>query len=123
MLPPVEMDLDRICDPYRLSDCKLHIADLRPIEQEALRQAIVSCLVRHDVRWTYEAIHVEGFHQQYLQAVERLRHAQAARRSRIRVSGNIDVPSLHDELFDGLFGKIRYLRHTCSPAEPAASAD
>jgi hypothetical protein len=84
---------------------KIHITDLEPEAQRALREEIFAYFRRRNIIWTYEAIYVAGFHQHAQFVSELVNEAKAKRRSRIRLSNNKKLDLLHAELFQGAFEK------------------
>jgi hypothetical protein len=89
---------------FRDGPGKIHVTDLPPERQEALRQSIFRILAAHEIWSFYEAIYVEGFHTDYL----RLRKVaeDAARRAG---STRVKYPTpelLHVHLFQGFYGSI-----------------
>lgn len=100
----VQSDICSIKDKY-ITDKKLHITDLSPQQQEQLRAEIFNYFKEKNVYWTYEAIYVEGFHQN-AEFIDSLKDkAKAERTSSIKLSGNRTKDLLHSELFLGAFGK------------------
>lgn len=63
-LKEVRKDLEDIRQRY-LTNGKLHIADLDPTQQETLRKDIFKYFLNSKIHCVYEAIHVEGFFQQF----------------------------------------------------------
>jgi hypothetical protein len=90
----------------------LHIADLSPEEQGALRKKVYDVL--SGLPCFYEAIHVQGFHAAYEgtrelveKAAELAKTGPSSRHSEIKVSKpRAEAGSLHVELFLGLYAKI-----------------
>lgn len=83
----VRQDLDAICAPYRQADGKLHVAEMGSAAQ-AFRAEIFAYLLAQNIDCTYEAIHPQGFHVDFL-----------------RQGVGATAESLHSELFLGLFTK------------------
>lgn len=83
----VRHDLDAICAPFRQADGKLHVAEMGAAAQP-FRERIFAYLLAHDIDCTYEAIHPQGFHVDFLGRGE-----------------GASAESLHSELFLGLFTK------------------
>ena len=87
---------------------KLHIADLSPEQQEALRQDVYGAIRNSELPCFWYAIHVAGFHSWH-QVEERLsKDARAAMAGSTvkRGSPRPDPSSLHAALFNGLYGHL-----------------
>ncbi|MEN9540611.1 MAG: hypothetical protein RLZZ459_702 [Cyanobacteriota bacterium] len=100
----VETDISSIVSGLS-STGKLHITDLDLSAQQKLREELFSYLLGVSACCVYEAIYVEGLysHQQLVSDIQAA--AKAQRRSKIKLSGNDRLASLHQELFGGAFGK------------------
>src|SRR5260370_21432532 len=108
-LPAAQAAFDTVAQQYVSPDGKLHITDLRPEQQAALREDIFALIRAHDVACLYEAIHVAGFHYMFQRLKEVVERARQSRQSNIKLSGNLtkaQPESLHATLFQGLYGKI-----------------
>lgn len=103
-VPQVEGDLSAIAAQFSGTG-KLHITDLVPQQQQALRVQLFSYLLSVRAFWTYEAMCVEGLHSHEQLVSNMLRTAKAQRRSKVKISGNEQSALLHQELFLGAFGK------------------
>jgi hypothetical protein len=111
-LAAVEGELQAALSGFHKEEQKLHIADLSPEEQGALRKKVYDVLSR--LPCLYEAIHVEGFHADYERTRELVEKAAelaktdaSSRHSEIKVSKRgVEARSLHVELFLGLYTKI-----------------
>lgn len=101
---PVESNLNSIASKY-LSEGKLHITDLESKDQESLRGEIFDYLLSTGVRWTYEAMYVEGLHDHAQLVATMVNQAKENRRSKVKISGNEKHDLLHAEMFMGAFGK------------------
>src|SRR5438552_4873289 len=108
-LPPAQSAFDALGQQYASADGKPHITDLRPEQQNALREETFALIRAHDIPCLYEAIHVAGFYHMFRQQKEVVGRAQQSRQSYIKLPGNLAkaLPeSLHGTLFQGLYGKI-----------------
>ncbi len=105
-------EFQKIYNRYKPTTGKLHIADLPPDQQQALRQDVHTAIRRLNLPCFWYAIHVEGFHAWYLKEKELLEHARqealkADSQQRIRRGSPRDEPrSLHEALFVGLYGHL-----------------
>jgi hypothetical protein len=107
VLETASTGFDAVARRYRPNHGKLHIADLEPQDQHALREEIFSLVRQHQLPCFYEAIHVAGFQRAYEHMAERIEQEQAARRSSIKISSNRHKPSsMHAALFQGLYAKM-----------------
>jgi hypothetical protein len=84
---------------------KSHITDLDQTEQEQIRGVTFQFFLSQHIQWVYEAIYVQGLHENHQRLEQRRSQAKALRRSPIKLSGNEKVDLLHSELFLGVFGK------------------
>lgn len=100
----VQTELNAIRTKY-FSMGKIHITDLNPEAQQALREEIFTYFRKRNIFWAYEAIYVEGFHQHEKHVSELTNQARSTNRSNIRMSNNTRLELLHVELFQGAFGK------------------
>lgn len=100
----VRSELDAITSRY-LVNGKLHITDLEPGQQEELRQSIFSYFALWKIPWVYEAIYVQGFHEnaEVLKAIGA--KVKASANPRFRVTSHPPSESLHSELFFCTFAK------------------
>jgi hypothetical protein len=103
-LSVVESDLNFIANKYE-SEGKLHITDLESNDQECLRGEIFDYLLSKHIRWTYEAMYVEGLHNQARIAATMVKTAKENHRSNVNISCNEKRDLLHAEIFTGVFGK------------------
>lgn len=107
ILETAQQVFDATAERYTPDDGKLHITDLEPEDQKALRDEIFALIREYRLPCFYEAIHVAGFHRVHETMAEATENARAARRSRIRLSGNRPrTSSLHSALFQGLYAKV-----------------
>jgi hypothetical protein len=107
LLPKLKPEFDAAVKRFASSDGKLHITELKPDDQAALRQAIYGLILKHQLPCFYEAMHVAGFNAAHGDLVRLVERARANRRSPIKMSGNPpEPPSLHVTLFEGLYGKV-----------------
>lgn len=95
--------LSRIVQSFA-TDGKLHITDLVPEAQEALRQRLFEYFSECRALWFYEAVYVQGFHEAHGRVKQLAEEAMATRRSPVKLSLNPTKESLHGELFLGAFG-------------------
>jgi len=103
-LNKLHSDLEKITSPFFMEG-KRHITDLSPDDQERIRNDLFSYLKEKNILCLYEAIHSEGFHAQYKMINDLKNKARAQRRSEIKISNNQTKELLHEQLFQGLFGK------------------
>lgn len=104
-LAGVRTDLEEISSRYG-SRGKLHVTDLSPEAQGALRQDVFNYLRLRGVRWVYDAIYVQGLYQGTEQVNEiTCRGREERKRSTVRVSERECVELLHANLFLGIFMK------------------
>lgn len=112
MVPADHLDIiapefGAVAQEYASDDGKLHITDLPPDRQHALREDIYALIKKHRIPCFYEAVHVAGFHRAYTEHKQVVDQARAARQSQIKMGSPRSVaPSLHAALFQGLYGKI-----------------
>jgi len=103
----VAPDFDAVAAQYATPDGKLHITDLPPPKQAALRNEMFELIRAHKVPCFYEAIHVAGFHRAHNNLSTLVAQARAAHTGPVKVSGGAIKPSsLHVALFQGLYGKV-----------------
>jgi hypothetical protein len=99
--------LQPIHDRYA-TDGKVHITDLTPAQQESLRAETYAAIQQLGVPCFWYALHVEGLHNQYViwsGAAEQTRKKFAD--PRYKRSGRPDgPPSMHVELFNGLYSHL-----------------
>ncbi len=93
---------------YSSSDGKLHIADLSPEQQEALRQDVYQAIQNSGLPCFWYAIHVAGFHSWHQVEQRLLKDARAATAGSTvkRGSARPDPSSLHAALFNGIYGHL-----------------
>jgi len=103
-LESVRTDLEYIKKKY-FTDGKVHITDLEPENQESLRQEIFEYILHRNIICLFEAIHSEGFFQQSEFVKNLHKEARERRRSKVKVSKNEKKELLHEQLFQGAFGK------------------
>lgn len=104
MLDTLRTRLEAIRDQFATNG-KLHITDLAPPRQNALRQATYDCLQQAKLRWVYEAIYVQGYYKQNAAINAMTQQAHAARRSTVKTSWRAHREILYASLFTGVFGK------------------
>jgi hypothetical protein len=119
ILVPQEIDatarpeFQAIYDQYKPATGKLHIAELCPDQQEALRQDVYAAIRKLNLPCFWYAIHVDGLNNWHLTQKKFLddarQAASAARQPPPRVKRNSprDNPtSMHEELFAGLYAHL-----------------
>ena len=105
-------EFQKIYNRYKTETGKLHVADLPPDQQEALRQDVYTAIRRLHLPCFWYAIHVEGFHAWYLREKENEENArrmalEACPQPRIKQGSPQDEPaSLHEGLFEGLYAHL-----------------
>lgn len=104
MLDSLHKRLETIRDQFA-TDGKLHITDLTPSRQGALRHAIYDCLQQANLRWVYEATYVQGYCEQNEAVNAITQQVHAARRSTVKIPWRAHREMLHASLFAGVFGK------------------
>ncbi len=87
------------------SDGKLHITDLQPKAQEGLRVDIFREFSELGIYWVYEAVYVQGYHENAKLTNELVEKARGSRRSNVSISTRERHELLHSDLFLGVFGK------------------
>jgi len=98
---------------------KLHIADLTPAQQEALRQDVYEAIRNSGLPCFWYAIHVAGFHNWH-KIEEQLKQdarAATANSSVKRGSPRSDPSSLHAALFNGLYGHLIAFLKECGKVD------
>lgn len=102
-----------LCDRYRPPFGKLHVADLPAEQQAALRTDVFAAIREMNLPCFWYAIHVAGlydWHKRQREAIETAKQfTEAQRTSPPRVkrgSPREASPSLHVELFSGLYGHL-----------------
>ena len=101
-----------ISNQYRQKGKKLHITDLSPEEQENFRQDIYAAIRQFNLPCFWYAIHVEGLHDRYqtqenLFENSRRTSSNVAAHTRYRSgSPRVNLLSMHDELFAGLYSHL-----------------
>jgi ribosomal protein L30 len=100
----IQPEFDAAIRPYIRPDGKLHITELTPEEQAALRETLFELVQRHQLPCFWEAIHVAGFHHAFRAVRSVVDQAKGARRSPIKISARGAKPSsLHIALFQGFY--------------------
>jgi hypothetical protein len=100
----VRLDLDVIRKKY-ISAGKLHITEIPPDNQEKLRNEIFKYFIKRQIPCLYEAIHSQGFHEYSKSVKEIKKQAKNLRKSKIKISSSHTKYLLHEQLFQGAFGK------------------
>lgn len=103
-LEKLRLALDPIKEKF-LKTGKLHITDLEPADQEKLRTEIFEEFKKSHIICVYEAIHAEGFYDNYKRINKQKEKNKEQLRSKIKTSNNAIKESLHEKLFQGTFGK------------------
>lgn len=113
-LATVKPAFDQIAARYTPESGKLHIADLSPAQQEALRDELFASIKSANLPCFWYAIHVSGLHshhQKFLgifkRGVEELRVARGGVEPRVKRGSLREEPaSMHVELFSGLYSNL-----------------
>ncbi|BCG82602.1 hypothetical protein MesoLj113b_61440 [Mesorhizobium sp. 113-3-3] len=112
-LAAVEADLQIVVQRYQTDAQKLHIADLPPDRQGALRDDIYAVIRKHQLPCFWYAIHVAGFHAWHLSQIEARKQAKAlpaaasSQPPRYKGGSPRETPdSLHVAIFDGLYAHL-----------------
>lgn len=121
ILKLAEKSLETVIAPFRTTDGKLHITDLPPADQAALRTGLFDVIREHQLPCFWYAIHVEGFHAHHLKMVELLQNAanEAAKLGgAVKPRASREAPaSLHVELFRALYAHMVAFIEERSPGE------
>lgn len=105
-------ELQAIIDKYKPQTGKLHIADLTPEQQGALRQDVYAAIRKLSLPCFWYAIHVEGLHTWHLAQIKMREETKQAALTvqptpRVKLGSVRDAPpSMHEELFAGLYGHL-----------------
>lgn len=100
-------DFDTVAAKYATPEGKLHITDLSPSNQAALRNEMFELIRTHRIPCFYEAIHVAGFHHEHKNISSVVAQAGNVHTGPVKLSKNALKPSsLHMALFLGLYSKI-----------------
>jgi hypothetical protein len=105
-------ELQAIIDKYKPQTGKLHIADLTPERQGALRQDVYAAIRKLSLPCFWYAIHVEGLHTWHLAQIKMREETKEAALTaqptpRVKLGSVRDAPpSMHEELFAGLYGHL-----------------
>ena len=109
----VEADFEGIQNKYRPASGKLHIAELPPSDQSALRADIYDAIRKNQLPCFWYAVHVAGFHDHHVRFNAQLTKSKAALEATAPESGRFkggsarDNPaSLHVLLFEGLYARL-----------------
>jgi hypothetical protein len=113
-LATVKPTFDQIAACYTPASGKLHIADLAPAQQEALRNELFAAIKNTRLPCFWYAIHVAGLHSHHQtftktlkQSAEAFRAARGGAEPRIkRGSQREEAASMHVELFSGLYSHL-----------------
>ena len=114
-LPPFQALIPKYSSP----DGKLHIADLSPEQQEALRQDVYQAILNSGLPCFWYAIHVAGFHSWHQVEERLLKNARAVTTASTvkRGSPRSDPSSLHAALFNGLYGHLIAFLEKCEKTD------
>lgn len=99
-----QIELEKIRSQYAASG-KVHITDLPEDRRHKLRDDLFEYIESRQLACVYNAVYVEGYHQAYSKQRELSNIAKESSDSKIRVSEPKEKPSLHTELFLGVFVK------------------
>ncbi|MBW8635577.1 hypothetical protein K1W69_00135 [Hoeflea sp. WL0058] len=105
-------EFQAILDKYAPKSGKLHIADLPEGQQEGLRRDVYAAIRKLNLPCFWYAIHVEGlrtWHEMQRKIIEEARMSASLHRPEPRVKqGSVrdKPPSMHEELFAGLYSHI-----------------
>ncbi|PKR48445.1 hypothetical protein [Thalassospira marina] len=105
-------EFQAIVDKYKPQVGKLHIADLTPEQQEALREDMYGAIRKLKLPCFWYAIHVEGLHEWHSTQSALLNNAKQTALTakpvpRVKLgSDRATLPSMHEELFAGLYGHL-----------------
>lgn len=100
----IKNQLDTIRANY-FSAGKVHITDLQPPQQAALRKDIFNFFIANNIPWVYEAIYVQGFFESSFFINNIIQQAKALRQSDVQVQSREEKELLQSELFQGVFAK------------------
>lgn len=106
-------EFQAVYDRYKPTTGKLHIADLPPEQQEALRRDVYAAIRKLNLPCFWYAIHVDGLHNWYLtqkkilEEVKQAAKAAGQQAPRVKRNSPRDNPaSMHEELFAGLYAHL-----------------
>lgn len=113
-LGTVKPAFDQVASRYMPMSGKLHIADLAPVQQEAMRNEIYAVIKNTNLPCFWYAIHAAGLHAYHqnltnlhTQQGEALRAARHGVEPRIKRGSQREKPaSMHVELFSGLYSHL-----------------
>jgi len=121
MLAPTERALEAAIAPHRTGDGKLHITDLTPADQSALRTGIFDVVRTLELPCFWYAIHVEGFNAHHLRMAKLLADSVSqaqALGSSVKSGAPREKPDLlHVELFRALYGHMVAFIEERAPGE------
>lgn len=114
LLATTRIEFDRIAAHYATEAGKLHIADLVPSQQEALRTDLFAAIRSSGLPCFWYAIHVAGLHAHHhstAKLLESQKEAQLSARGGQgpRVKGSsprVEAESMHVVLFGGLYSHL-----------------
>lgn len=112
--PQIAQVFDAIAAKYTPAAGKLHIADLPPDQQGALRDELFAAVLSSALPCFWYAIHVEGLHEahkkelaQFKALEERLKEARGGAAPRVKTGSPREEPrSMHVQLFSGLYAHL-----------------
>lgn len=113
-LATVKSTFDQIASRYKPASGKLHIADIAPEQQEAMRNELFAAIRGAKLPCFWYAIHVSGLHahhQSQANLLKKLGEELHATREGIgprikRASPREEPASMHVELFSGLYSHL-----------------
>jgi len=100
----IRCDLNVIKNKITVSG-KLHITDLSPSEQNNLRDHVFDYIIKNNIPCVYEAIHSQGFYGHSKSLVNLKDEIITHKKSKISTSTHHNKSLLHQQLFQGIFGK------------------
>jgi len=87
------------------SEGKVHIAELKPEDQSRIREDIYGFLIEKNIVCVFEAIHSQGFYENYERLERLIENNKSSQRSSVTVPKRKSKELLHEHLFQGVFGK------------------
>ncbi|SEH42516.1 hypothetical protein SAMN05192544_1001428 [Paraburkholderia hospita] len=84
---------------------KLHITDAAVSEQEHVRQNVFGCFDDRELSLIYEAVYVQGLHNDNKRTNESIQQVRDSRRSNISIPWRAENERLLSVAFDHVFGK------------------
>jgi hypothetical protein len=84
---------------------KAHITDLSEAAQASLRSSVFQILADLNIKWVYEAVYVQGLHENAKRVAALTGTASKMKKSRRKISGFNKPDLLYSKLFEGVFTK------------------